>query len=56
MLSSVIWIVFSVSLINMLFLRSSMLTMGIAAAFALIYSLYLLIDTQLILGGKKKEL
>lgn len=30
--------------------------MGIAIVFAAIYSLYILIDTQLILGGKNKEL
>lgn len=30
--------------------------MGIAIAFAAIYSIYILIDTQLILGGRNKEL
>jgi protein lifeguard len=30
--------------------------MGIAILFAAIYSIYIIIDTQLIIGGKNKEL
>jgi len=55
-LNSVIWIAFSVSLINLIFIRSSLLTMGIAAIFAVIYSVYLLIDTQMIMGGRHNQL
>ena len=55
-LVSFVWILLSVSLINMLFLRSSMVTMGLAGIFAVIYSIYLLIDTQLIMGGRHKQL
>lgn len=54
--SSLIWIAISVSLINLLFLRSSILTMGLAGLFAVIYSVYLLIDTQLIMGGRHNQL
>ena len=55
-LYSFFWVVFSVSLINMIFIRSSILTMGIAGLFAIIYSIYLLVDTQLIMGGRHKQL
>jgi protein lifeguard len=54
-LSSVIWIALAVSLVNLFFIRSSILTMGIAALFAVIYSVYLLIDTQMILGGRHNQ-
>ncbi len=30
--------------------------MGIAAVFAVIYSVYLVVDTQLVLGGKNRSL
>lgn len=30
--------------------------MAISAAFAVIYSVYLLVDTQMVLGGKHKQL
>ena len=53
--SSVVWIVLAVSFINVLFIRSSIISMGIAAIFALIYSVYLLIDTQMILGGRHNQ-
>jgi len=45
-----------VSLFNLLFLRSSFLVMAASALCAIIYSIYIVIDTQLILGGKDKEL
>ncbi len=44
------------SLINFLFLRSGLVSTGIAALFAVIYSVYLLIDTQMVLGGRHKQL
>lgn len=44
------------SLINFLFLRSGLVSTGIAALFAVIYSVYLLIDTQKVLGGRHKQL
>jgi FtsH-binding integral membrane protein len=43
-------------LINLLFLRSSLISTGIAAFFAVIYSIYLLIDTQHVIGGKHNKL
>ena len=54
-LSSLIWIGVSVGLINLIFIRSSFLTMGIAALFAVIYSVYILVDTQMILGGSRHK-
>lgn len=54
-ISSVIWIALTVSLINLFFIRSSIITMGIAALFAVIYSVYILIDTQMILGGRHNQ-
>ena len=49
-------IVLSVSLINLFFLRSSLVNTALAGVFAVIYSIYLLVDTQLILGGRHKQL
>jgi len=43
-------------LVNLFFVRSSFLSVGVAVLFALVYSLYIIVDTQLILGGKNKEL
>ena len=55
MLYSISWIVLSVSLMNFVFLRSSFLSYGLSIAFAAIYSIYLLVDTQLILGKREKR-
>lgn len=39
-----------------MFLKSSFITVAVAIAIAAVYSIYLLIDTQLVLGGKNLEL
>ena len=44
------------SLVNLLFIRSSLIVMGVAFLMAIVYSVYLMVDTQMILGGKNKEL
>lgn len=41
---------------NFIFLRSGMVSYGLAIAFAVIYSIYLLIDTQMILGNREKRI
>lgn len=41
---------------NLLFIRSSLIVMGVAFLMAIVYSVYLMVDTQMILGGKNKEL
>jgi FtsH-binding integral membrane protein len=41
---------------NVFILRSSLLSNLMALVIAGIYSVYILIDTQLVLGGKNKEL
>lgn len=51
-----VWIVLSVSLINLLWLRSSWLSTLVAGVLAVVYSVYLLVDTQLILGGRHRQL
>lgn len=54
------WAFFCVStfiiILNVFFIRSNALSILIAIVFAGIYSLYLIIDTQLIMGGKKMQL
>jgi len=40
----------------MFFLKSSIIVMGLAILMSIVYSIYLIIDTQLILGGKHKSL
>ena len=49
-------IVFWVSLVNVFFVRSPMISLVIAWAMGIVYTIYLLVDTQLLLGGKKKSL
>ena len=44
------------SMFNVFFFRSSLLVSLMAFGIGLIYCVYILIDTQLILGGKNKEL
>ena len=46
----------SITLINIFFIRSDFITALVAIAIACVYSIYLIIDTQLILGGKNQEL
>lgn len=40
----------------MIFLKSNFITVVVAIAIAAVYSIYLIIDTQLIFGGKNHEL
>lgn len=47
---------FSITIINIFFIRSDFITALVAIAIACVYSIYLIIDTQLILGGKNQEL
>lgn len=49
-------LVVTASLVNALFLHSSWLHTLFCIGFASIFSIYLIIDTQLILGGRNKEL
>ena len=49
-------IVFWVSLVNIFFVRSPMLNLVISWALGIVYTIYLLVDTQMILGGKNKNL
>lgn len=56
LLYSISWAVLSVSLINMFFIRSSLIVMGIAILMSVVYSIYILVDTHMIMGGKNKEL
>jgi protein lifeguard len=56
MLYSLSWAALAIGLVNWIFLKSSLVVMGMAFLFTIIYSIYLVIDTQLILGGKNKEL
>lgn len=54
------WSFFFISLIltflNIFFIRSDIVTILIAIGIACVYSIYLIIDTQLVLGGKNVEL
>lgn len=54
------WAFFCVStfiiILNVFFIRSDSLSILIAIVFSGIYSLYLIIDTQLIMGGRKNQL
>ena len=50
------WTVFSVSLINMFFIRSNFIVMGLAIVMSVVYSIYIIIDTQRMLGGKHQSL
>lgn len=47
---------FSITIINIFFIKSDFITVLVAIAIACVYSIYLIIDTQLILGGKNQEL
>jgi FtsH-binding integral membrane protein len=53
-MSSLAWIALSISLINWIFIKSNAFVMLVAGIFAVIYSVYILYDTQLIIGGKNK--
>jgi FtsH-binding integral membrane protein len=49
-------ITLTMTLLNMFFLKSDAITVLLAIGIACIYSIYLIIDTQLIVGGKNSEL
>jgi len=49
-------IIFVVSLVNIFFIRSELVVTLIAIILGAVYSIYILIDTQLIMGGKNKSL
>jgi FtsH-binding integral membrane protein len=44
-----------ITIINAIFLKSNFITVVVAIAIAAVYSIYLIIDTQLIFGGKKNR-
>jgi FtsH-binding integral membrane protein len=44
-----------ITVINAIFLKSNFITVVVAIAIAAVYSIYLIIDTQLIFGGKKNR-
>lgn len=46
----------AVGFINIFFIKSSLIVTGIAILMSVVYSVYILVDTHLILGGKNKEL
>ena len=50
-----IWLVLSVSLINIFFIRSPVINMGIAIIMGMVYCVYLIADTQMIMGDKKRK-
>ncbi len=54
--SGVFWIFLFLSLFNIFLVRSSFMSNVMAFVVAVIYCGYILVDTQLILGGKNKEL
>jgi hypothetical protein len=45
-----------VGLINVVFIRSGYISFGLNVALALSYSIYILVDTQHILGDKKRRI
>lgn len=53
---SMFCVTFFITLINIFFIRSEILSVLISIGIAAIYSVYLIIDTQLIMGGREKEL
>jgi FtsH-binding integral membrane protein len=53
---SMFCVTFFITLINIFFIRSEILSVLISIGIAAIYSVYLIIDTQLIIGGREKEL
>lgn len=53
---SIFCVMICLTIIDVFFVRNTFESNLIAFAFACIYSIYLLIDTQLILGGKHKKL
>lgn len=56
MFYSFCWTISLISFLNFFILRSGMVAFVLAVGFAVAYSAYLLIDTQLILGNKEKRI
>lgn len=53
---SISWAVLAVGFINLFFIKSSLIVTGMAILMSVVYSIYILVDTHLILGGKNKQL
>jgi FtsH-binding integral membrane protein len=51
-LPGIVWIVLTVGLLNMLF-RIDFISTLLSIVFAIIYMIYIVVDTQLIMGGEK---
>jgi FtsH-binding integral membrane protein len=51
-LNGIVWIVLTVGLLNMLF-RIDFISTLLSIVFAIIYMIYIVVDTQLIMGGEK---
>lgn len=49
-------VIFWVSLINIFFVRSSIMDLFLSVALSIVYMIYLLIDIQLVMGGKRNNL
>lgn len=56
MASGLFWVFLFLSLFNIFVFRSTFMKLPMAFVVSAIYCGYILIDTQLILGGKNKEL
>ncbi len=48
--------IFWVSLINIFFVKSSFLDLAISVGLSIVYMIYILIDIQLVMGGKRNGL
>ena len=53
---SIFWLILCVSLLNAFWIRSSPVNTFLAIVVGCIYCVYLMIDTQLVLGGGKRQL
>ena len=53
---SMFWVILIISFINVFFIRAGFITIIISVLLAAIYTVYLLIDTQLIVGGGKHQI
>jgi FtsH-binding integral membrane protein len=49
-------ILFWVSLVNIFLVQSPFATLAIAWGMGIVYTIYLIVDTQMVLGGKNKSL
>lgn len=53
---SLLWITICITIINIFFIQSSIWSMLTSIGIACMYSIYLIFDTQLIVGGSSKQL